>query len=149
MATRRFIAREVEVTVIDHAMLTLMIALGRDDFAEQRDGLAAFGENVSDFFDRVRFHDGNHADAAIERSQQFEFGDAALLRQPFEHRQHRQPRQIDADAEMLWQHARNVVGETAAGDVGEPLDRAGLADRAQAGFHIEPRRRRAAHRPAS
>ena len=41
-------------------------------------------------------------------------------------------REIDADAEMLWQHARNVVGEAAAGDVGEALDRAGLADRAQA-----------------
>ncbi len=56
----------------------------------------------------------------------------ALLRQPFEDRQHRQARQIDSDAEMLGQHARNVVGETAAGDVGKPLDRAGLPDRAQA-----------------
>jgi len=32
---------------------------------------------------------------------------------------------------MLWQHARNIIGETAAGDVGKTLDRTGLADRAQ------------------
>jgi phosphoribosylformylglycinamidine cyclo-ligase len=65
----------------------------------------------------------------------------ALLGQPLEHRQHRQTREIDADAEMLWQHARDIVGETAAGDMGEPLDRAGLANHAQARFDIEPRRR--------
>ena len=49
---------------------------------------------------------------------------------------------------MLWQHAWDVVGEAAAGDMREPLDGPGLADRAQAGFHVEPRRRqqRAAQR---
>src|SRR5882757_8435393 len=143
MATRRFMAspREVQMTVIDHAMLALMVSLRRDHLAEQRHALAARGENLGDLIDGVRLDDGDHADAAVEGAQQFELGNAALLGQPFEHRQHRQPRQIDADAEMFWQHARNVVGEAAAGDVGEALDRSGLADRAQAGFHIEPRRR--------
>src|SRR2546430_1055320 len=111
MATRRFIAspRKVEVTIIDHAVL----ARGRDHFAEQRDTLAALAQDLVDLLYRIRFHDRDNADAAIEGAQQLEFGDAALLRQPFEHRQHRQTRQIDADAQMFWQHARNVVGKTA------------------------------------
>ena len=116
------------MTVIDHAMF----ALGRDYLAEQCHALAAFGKNGGDFLDGVRLDDGDHADAAVEGAQQFEFGNAALLRQPLEHRQHRKPRKVDADAEMLWQYPRNIIGETAAGDVGETLDRAGVTDRAQA-----------------
>src|SRR6185437_6479022 len=127
MATRRFVIldRQIEMAVIDHAVL----AFSPDDFAEQRDGLAGFGEHLGHLLDGVRPDDRDHADAAVEGAQQLELGDAALRRQPFEHRQHRQPRQIDADAKMLWQHARDVVGEAAAGDMGEPLDRLGLADR--------------------
>src|ERR1700722_18943598 len=146
MATRRFVilACQIEVTVIDHAVAVFRL----DDLTEQRDSLAGLGEHLAHRFDRVRFDDRDHADAAIKRSQQFEFGDAALRRQPFEHRQHRQPRQIDADAEMLWQHARDVVGKAAAGDMGEPLDRIGLADRAQAGANVKfcRRQQRAAER---
>jgi hypothetical protein len=118
MATRRFIAspRQIEVTVIDHAML----ARGRDHFAEQRDGLAASVKNVGDLLDRIGFT------MAIMPMPQLKVRSIRVrrcrpARQPFEHRQHRQPREIDADAEMLWQHARNVVGEAAAGDVGQPL----------------------------
>src|ERR1700722_6157334 len=137
IATRRFMAspRQIEVTVINHAML----ALCGDHLAEQRDALAGLGENVGDLFDGVRFHDRNHADAAIEGAQQFEFGDAPLLCQPFEDRQHRKPRKVDPDAEMLGQHARNIIGKAAAGDMHKTLDRrVGLADRAQARPHIEP-----------
>src|SRR6266536_2566423 len=130
MATRRFMVspRQIEMAVIDHATLAFRV----DDFAEQRHRLAARREDLAHRIDRVCLHDGDHADAAIEGAQQLELGDAALLGQPFEHRQHRQPRQVDADAEMLRQHPRNVVGKAAAGDMGEPLHRAGLADRAQA-----------------
>src|SRR6267142_2704068 len=146
MATRRFMASpcQIEMTVIDHAMF----ALGGDHLAQQRHALAALGENRGDFFDFLGPDDSDHADAAVEGAQQFEFGDTALLRQPLEHRQHRQACQIDPDAEVLWQHARNIIGETAAGDVGKALDRIGVADRAQARSDIEPRRRqqRAAQR---
>src|SRR5437879_1852828 len=91
MATRRFIIslREVEVAVIDHAVLAPMIVLGRNHLAEQRDGLAAFRENPGDLIDRLRLDDGDHADAAVEGAQQFEFGDTALRRQPFEDGQYR------------------------------------------------------------
>src|SRR4051812_4473657 len=98
IATRRFMVspREIKVTVIDHAML----AWRADHFAERRHGLAACREQLGHLFDRISLHDGDHADPAIEGAQQLEFGDPALLRQPFEHRQHRQARKIDADAEM-------------------------------------------------
>src|SRR5450759_2303767 len=146
IATRRFMAspREIEMAVIDHAMLTR----SRDHLAQQRNALGAFLEDVGDLFDRVRFHDGDHANAAVEGAQQFKFGNAALLRQPLEHRQHRQARKVDSDAEMLRQHTRDIIGEPAAGDVGNALDRSRLADRAQARSDVKPRRRqqRAAER---
>src|SRR5882757_50016 len=130
MATRRFMVSpcQIEMTIIDHAMF----ALGGNHFAQKRHGLAALRQNVGNLFNRIRPDDGDHADAAFEGAQQFEFGDDDLSGQPFEHRQHRLPLKIDSDPEMLRQNARNVVGETAAGDMGEPLDRAGLTDRAQA-----------------
>src|ERR1700676_3642735 len=145
IATRRFMASpceidapcEIEMAVIDHAVF----ARGRDHLAQQRHALAALRENVGDLFDRAGLHDGDHADAAVEGAQQFEFGDAPLLCQPLEDRQHGETRKVDPDAEMLWQHARNVIGEAAAGDVGKTLDRAGLVDRAQARSDIEPCRR--------
>src|SRR5437763_810203 len=64
IATRRFMAspRQVEVTVIDHAM----IAGSRDHFAQQRHALAALSQNVRDLIEGVLLHDRNHADAAVE-----------------------------------------------------------------------------------
>src|SRR6516162_965020 len=128
MATRRFMVlqREIEVAVIDDAML----AFGRDHLAELRHRLAGVGEDPHYLVDGIGLDDRDHTDAAVEGAQHFELGDPAPRRQPFEHGQDRQTSEIDTDAEMLWQHARNVVGETAAGDVGQPLHRASLADRA-------------------
>src|ERR1700690_2719358 len=59
MATRRFIAspRQIEVTVIDHAMLPL----GLDHLAQQRDVLSGFRQNVGDLCNGVRSHDRDHA----------------------------------------------------------------------------------------
>src|SRR3954451_4112817 len=138
IATRRFMASpcQIEVAVIDDAML----ARGRNHLAQKGYAFAGFGQDIGDLLDRLGLDDGDHADAAIERAQQFEFGNAALLRQPLEDRQHRKARQIDPDAQMPRQHAGNIVGETAAGDVGESLDSPGLVDGAQARSDIEPGR---------
>src|SRR4051812_10752610 len=130
MATRRFMASpcKIEMAVIEHAML----AGGGNDLAQQHSAFAGLGEHIHDLIEGVGLDDRDHADAAVEGAQQFKLGNAALLGEPFEHRQHRHPRKVDAGAEMLWQHARDVVGKAAAGDVSQPLDRPGLADRAQA-----------------
>ena len=84
----------------------------------------------------------DHADAAIEGAQHFR------------HRRCRRSAashlntgstgtlpEVDPRAGVLRQHARNVVGKSAAGDVRQRLDRAGLADRGEAGFDIDARRR--------
>src|SRR5664280_1140518 len=47
----------------------------------------------------------------------------------------------DARAQALRQHARNVVGKTAAGDMREALHALGRADGGQACFHIDERGR--------
>src|SRR4030088_3283796 len=72
IATRRFMASpcEIKVTVIDHAVF----ARGRDHLAQQRNALAAFGEYLGDLLDGTGLDDGDHADAAVEGAQQFEFG---------------------------------------------------------------------------
>src|SRR5260370_3755786 len=127
IAIRLFMAspRQIEMTVINHAMFTR----GRYHLAQQHNALAALRENVGDLLDGIRLHDGDHAHAAIEGAQQFEFGNAPLLCQPFKDRQHRQTREADAAPEMLWHHARSLVCETSPGDVGHPLATADLAAR--------------------
>src|SRR6476661_1896593 len=126
IATRRFMVSpcQIEMAVIDDAMF----AGRRDHFAQNSDALAALGENVGNLFNCLGLHDGDHADSAVEGAQQFEFGDAPLLRQPFEDRQHRKARQIDPDTQMLRQDAGNVIGETAAGNMRGTLHRTGLVN---------------------
>src|ERR1700733_15657751 len=82
MATRRFMAspRQIEMAVIDHAVR----AFGGNDLAQQNSAFASLGEDIHHPIERVGFDDGDHADAAVESTQQFEFCNAALLRQPFE-----------------------------------------------------------------
>src|SRR5260370_8081157 len=111
MATRRFIASpaQIKMAVVNHAVL----AVGRDHLAQQGHALAALGENLGDLFDRIRPDDRDHADAAVEGAQQFDFGDTALLRQPLEHRQHRQALNADADPELLSPHAPHTAADTA------------------------------------
>src|SRR6516165_3195229 len=134
----------IEMAVIDDAVF----ARSRDHRTQYRDALAACGKHLSHLLERIRLDDCNHADAAVEGAQQLRLGDVTLLGQPFEHWQHWQSRKVDADAKMRWQHARNIVGEAAAGDMCKSLHRGGLSDRAQAGLYIKPCRRqqRAAER---
>ena len=73
------------MAVIDDAML----ARGRNDLTEHRHGLAIGGEDFAHLLDRVRLHDRDHADAAIEGAQHFRFGDVAGAGEPLEERQDR------------------------------------------------------------
>ena len=86
-------------------------------------------------------HDDDHADAAVEGAQHFVGGDAAGLGKPGEDGRRLDGSEIDFGGQMLRQHARNVFRKAAAGDVGQRLQRAGLADRLQQRLHIDARRR--------
>src|SRR5258705_2756437 len=89
---------EIKMTVVDQARF----ARGRDHLAQKHDALPTLGKYLGDPLDCVRLHDGDHADAAVEGAQQFEFADAPLLRQPFEHRQNGRTCKVVADPSMLW-----------------------------------------------
>src|SRR4051794_14356611 len=96
MATRRFIGslvsqRKIEGAVVDHAL----VACSGNDLAEPGDVFAIGGEHLDHGIDGLGLDDRNHADPAIEGAQQLALGNAALLCQPFEHRQDRQPRKVD------------------------------------------------------
>ena len=113
---------------------------GDDHITEQRNAFTGLRQHVHDLLNRITAHDRDHPDTAIEGSKHSRSANAALMRQPFEHRKYRQPGEIDPHTESFGQYARNVVGEAASGDVGKPFHRAGFADRAQAGFDVKPGR---------
>src|SRR3569833_3723642 len=141
-ATRFFaigLQLEIERAVIGDTLL----AASADYAADGADRLAGLGEGLAHRRRILRRDDDDHADAAVEGAQHFLRRDVADLGQPAEHRRRVGLGQVYARAETLRQHARNVVGEAAAGDVGEALDRAGFADRGEAGFHIDAGRRQA------
>ena len=87
IATRFMISsalhREIEMVIVNDAVFVT----GDDHLTEQRNAFAGLRQHIHDLLNRITPHDGDHADAAIEGPQQFGFGDAALLRQPFEHRE--------------------------------------------------------------
>ena len=67
--------------------------------------------------------DHDHADAAIEGAQHLVLGDAAGRCASQRNTGGTSMRvEIEPGAERLRQHARNVVGEAAAGDMGQRLD---------------------------
>src|SRR5665213_2575542 len=67
IATRRFIASlgQIEMAVIDHAAFALMAFLGLDHLAQQHDALAGLGQHIGHLVDRIRLHDGDHANACL------------------------------------------------------------------------------------
>ena len=68
--------------------------------------------------------DDDHADAAVEGAQPARRRSiAADFRHPAEHRKQRPCAGVERHAQPFGQHARDVVGQAAAGDVGKRLDR--------------------------
>src|SRR5947209_1373155 len=57
---------EIELSGIRHA---LTVAMCGNDRAEADDLFAMQAQRGADFLDFRRFHDGNHADATVERAQ--------------------------------------------------------------------------------
>ncbi len=112
-----------------------------DHRAERHDAVAGLCERGFDRAGAVGGGDRHHADAAVERAQHFRLGDSAGPGEPLEHRKDRHAGKVDPHAETWRQDARNVVGQSAAGDVGERFHRSGPADRGEAGRHINQGRR--------
>ena len=73
-------------------------------------------QNIFCFFRR---YDGNHADAHVEDLIKFVGRHAALLLDDFENRQHVPGTFFNDHVKRLRQHARDIVHETAAGDMRE------------------------------
>src|ERR1700690_1204774 len=72
---------------------------------------------------RIRLPDDrDHPDAHIEDAVHLFVVDLAGVADELEERGWRPGRAVDHGRDILWQHARDVVVETAAGDVGKPLD---------------------------
>ena len=69
-------------------------------------------------------HHRDQADAAIEGAQHFRRRNAARLRQPAEHRLRRPAFQINFGIQAIGQGAGQILGDAAAGDMGEPFDAA-------------------------
>ena len=80
---------------------------------------------------------GDHADAAVERPQHLEIGNSTGLLQPAEHRRSVDRLEIDFGGPVVRQHARDVVGETAASDVRQRLDAVGAPHGVEQGFHVD------------
>ncbi len=72
-----------------------------------------------------RLGDHDHADAAVEGAQHLLVVEAASLGEPAEHRRQGPTGKVDVGGEAVWQHARQVLGQAAAGDVRQRLDGAG------------------------
>ena len=64
----------------------------------------------------------DEADAAVEGLQHLGLGDAGGLAQPAEDRRQAPGVEVDVGAEPLGQDARQVLGQPAAGDVGDAAD---------------------------
>src|SRR6185437_12626699 len=84
-------------------------------------------------------HDGDHADAAVESTIHLRRLDAPLPLQPLEGRILLPASSLEHHFQTVLQHARNVVGQSASGDVGETANRHG-ANELQQRFHINTRR---------
>src|SRR5512134_1951793 len=93
----------------------------RDDTADLKHLFAASRERGYKFGGATGIAHRYHADAAVERAGEFRRCYVAGLRQPPEHGWQRPTAGIDLAAEAGRQHARDVPGQAAAGDVSQRL----------------------------
>src|SRR5690606_29435350 len=112
------------------------VALGGFDAADAVHGLARLLKRGGDGFRIVFRDDDGHADAAVEGADQFLPLDGAEVAQPAEQRRQIPVGGVDHGAGALGQHAGHVLGDAAAGDVGERLDLA-RADGGQKLLHVD------------
>ena len=97
-------------------------AFAFDDFADDPGLMLLGADELQDGVRLLDVDDGDHADAHVEDLVEFFFGDAAALGQQAENGQHVPGALADDDVARFGEDARDVVDETAAGDVGQAVD---------------------------
>lgn len=75
------------------------VARAGDDFTEPNHRFAVLGETFGRSIGAGAIQHDDHADAAVERAQHFGFADASGSRKPLEYRQHRNPSELQRNAE--------------------------------------------------
>src|SRR4029079_9065025 len=73
--------------------------------------------------------DEDHADAAIEGAKHVRLTESRPLLEPSKYGRQCERAEVDLGGEAGGKHARNVVSEPTAGDMGERLDGVGSANR--------------------
>lgn len=98
------------------------LARSLDDLADGVDLLAAAGELVGDGLGEGGLHDDAVADAHVEDAAHLVLGDVAVLLEELEDGEDGPGGGVDAGVDFVVQGADEVVGESAAGDVGHAGD---------------------------
>ena len=94
-------------------------------------------------------HHQHHADAAVEGAQHLLGPQPAGLVQPEEHRRRAPAARVDPRHHAVRQHARQVVDQAAAGDVGQRLDDVVWPRRLEQAADVDPGRHQQRARPGS
>ena len=92
---------------------------GGNEFSDQNWREACAGEGVAGLALLLGGNERRHAEPAIERAQHFRFLEVANRGKPGKNSWRRESVEIKRDGEPLIDHARQIVGIAAAGDVGE------------------------------
>src|SRR5688500_571003 len=95
---------------------------GVDHMADGAMGEAEAIEVGADRGDIARRDHQYEADATVERAPHFVLRDCAFALQPVEYRRQHDRRGLDVEAESIRDHADDVLGQAAAGDVGHRTD---------------------------
>ena len=120
--------------------MTTRGALARNQPADRLRREAVGGERRDRRVGRLRRGEDDHAEAAVERAQHFRFADAAGRGEPGEDRRRREGGKVELDRQRFGQHARQIVGKAAAGDMGERQHAVGRLQRRQQRLDVEPGR---------
>ncbi len=114
---------------------------GGGDLADHPRLFARFTQYVQRGLDVLLSHADHHAHAAVQYAVHFVFFDVALLLQPVEHGRTLPAGDVDHGLGALWQNARDIVQQTATGDVGHGLDGTGFLDELEQRLDVDAGRR--------
>jgi hypothetical protein len=92
------------------------------NLANNKEFLTDFLERLSDTIGVLFADDEDHPKAIVERAIHLALSDAADLLNQIEYWRYLPTRALDESPPTLGQHAREISGDAAAGDMGRPFD---------------------------